>query len=137
MGTPEFRVQTSLDQEIFFQLAPNEQVGPVRAIKFEDLDSSLGSYDVDGDWRATIPRSSGLYQVMTQYQEMIDHARKVDPKNGGLPNAKATLIISQLQPHLVGVTLRITWDDVKKPGNTLSNELLVPVHQYGYPEGGE
>jgi ubiquinol-cytochrome c reductase cytochrome b subunit len=138
MGTPEFRVQTSADQEIFFQMAPTEQIGLVRAIPFKDLDSALGSYDVDGDWRASIPRSSGLYPVMEKYQEMVDHARKLSVDKGGLPNAKATLVISQLQPHLDGVTLRITWDNVKKPGSDpLSSELLVPVHEFGYPEGGE
>jgi hypothetical protein len=74
---------------------------------------------------------------MDEFQRLVDHARTVDPKKGGLPNAKATLVISQLQPHLRGVTLRITWDDVKKPGNILSNELLVPIHEFGYPNGGE
>jgi len=137
MGTPEFRVQTSLDQEIFYQLAPTEQVGAVRAVPFADLDGAIGTYDVDGNWRTKIPRSSGLYEVMNQYQQMVDHAKTVDPTKGGLPNAKATIQIVQLQPHLDGVTLTITWDNVQKPGTTLSNNVLVPVHQFGYPQGGE
>jgi quinol-cytochrome oxidoreductase complex cytochrome b subunit len=135
MGTPEFRVQTSLDQEIFYELAPSEAVGLVRAIPFQDL--TVGAYDADGDWRTQVPRSSALYHVMEEFQRLVDHAKTISPTKGGLPNAKATLVISQLQPHLRGVTLRITWDDAKKPGNTLSNELLVPVHEFGYPNGGE
>ena len=109
----------------------------MRAVKFSDLDGSLGSYDVDGDWATKIPRSSGLYAIMTQYKQMVDHARTVDPSKGGLPNAKATLDITQLQPHLDGVTLTITWDNVAKPGTTLSNNVFVPVHEFGYPQGGE
>jgi hypothetical protein len=138
MGTPAYKVQTSLDQEIFHEMAPSEQVGLVRAIKYEDLAAAYGeSYDVDGDWRSTVPRTSGLWLVLEEFEKQIDHAREVSFEQGGLPNAKATLTVSQLQPHLAGVTLRITWDNTLRPDQPLTSELLVPVHEFGYPEGGE
>jgi hypothetical protein len=115
-------------------MAPSEAIGPVRAMPFEDI--TIGVYDVD-TWRAEnkIPRSSALFHVMEEFESQIQHARTVSIKKGGLPKAKALLIVSYLQPHLKGVTLRITWEDAA--GNPLSSELLVPVHENGYPEGGE
>ena len=134
MGTPAYKVQTSLDQEIFFHLAPPEQVGPIRAATFEDL--IIGEYNVD-TWReaGNIPRSSDLYLLMEEYEALVKHARSVTIKLGGLPKAEATLVVSYLQPHLKGVTLRISWQGAS--GEELSSEVLVPVHEHGYPEGGE
>lgn len=135
MGTPAFLVQTSLDQEIFFELAPAEKVGLVRAVPYEEL--VLGDYSVDGDWRRQIPRSSELWQVMRRYEREVEHARQVSPELGGLPGAEAFLVITQMQPDLKAVTLRITWDDPNNPGERLSSEQLVPVHRDSYPGGGE
>jgi hypothetical protein len=72
---------------------------------------------------------------MEEFEQMVKHARTVTVKQGGLPKADATVIISYLQPHLKGVTLRITWQGAS--GEELSSEVLVPVHEHGYPEGGE
>ncbi|HEC24327.1 MAG TPA: cytochrome bc complex cytochrome b subunit [Chloroflexi bacterium] len=134
MGTPKFLVQTSLDQEIFFELAPSEKVGLVRAVPYDEL--IIGAYNVD-DYETSVPRSSGLWRVMRRYSRMIEHARQTPPEQGGLPNAEAFLIVEQLQPNLKGVILRITWDDPDNPGERLSAELLVPVHRDAYPLGGE
>lgn len=134
MGTPAFLVQTSLDQEIFHELAPAEQVGLVRAVPYDEL--LIGSYSVD-DYQVTVPRSSGLYRVMREYARLVEKARNTPASEGGLPNAEAFLVVEQLQPDLKGVFLRITWDDPNNPGQRLSNELLVPVHADAYPGGGE
>jgi ubiquinol-cytochrome c reductase cytochrome b subunit len=134
MGTPAFLVETSRDQEIFYELAPPEQVGLVRAVPYEEL--LIGSYSVD-DYQTTVPRSSGLYRVMREYARLVNEARNTPASEGGLPNAEAFLVVEQLQPDLKGVFLRITWDDPNNPGQRLSNELLVPVHADAYPGGGE
>ncbi len=134
MGTPAFLVETSRDQEIFYKLAPPEQVGLVRAVPYEEL--LIGSYSVD-DYQTTVPRSSGLYRVMREYARLVNEARNTPASEGGLPNAEAFLVVEQLQPDLKGVFLRITWDDPNNPGQRLSNELLVPVHADAYPGGGE
>ncbi len=136
MGTPAFLVQTSLDQEILFELAPSEKVGIVRAVPYDELEGLLGTAVSVDDYEGTIPRSSQLWQVMRRYERLIEHARHVPAADGGLPNAEAFLVITQLQPDLVGVTLRITWDDQINPGQRLANEQLVPVHRHAYPGGG-
>lgn len=136
MGTPAFLVQTSLDQEIFHELAPTEKTGLVRAVPYPELQALVGVAVTTDDWQQLIPRSSKMWGVMREYEHLVERARVTTVENGGLPNAEASLIVSQLQPDLVGVTLRITWDDVNNPGERLSNELLVPVHRDGYPGGG-
>ncbi len=136
MGTPAFLVQTSLDQEILFELAPSEKVGLVRAVPYNELEALVGTAMTTENYEEIVPRSSRLWRVMREYEELVDHARGVPFDEGGLPNAEATLVISQLQPDLVGVTLRLVWDDEDNPGSTLSNNVLVPVHRDGYPAGG-
>lgn len=136
MGTPAFLVQTSLDQEIFYALAPSERVGLVRSVPYAELEALVGTAVSTDDYEQVIPRSSRMWKVMREYERLVDHARNTLAEHGGLPNAEAFLIITQLQPDLVGVTLRITWDDVNNPGRRLSNELLVPVHRNAYPKGG-
>ena len=136
MGTPAFLVQTSLDQEIFFELAPSEKVGLVRAVPYEELEALVGTALTTEDFESTVPEGSELWHVMAEYRDLVDEAREVPFDQGGLPNAEANLVISQLQPDLVGVTLRLVWDNEDVPGETLTNEVLVPVHRDAYPEGG-
>lgn len=140
MGTPHFLVQTSKDQEIFFELAPDEKIGLVRSVPYEELNALIGTsmsvnqHD-ENYWQHIVPRSSKLWDVMETYEEEVFQARLLPADLGGLPNAEGFLVINQLQPDLVGVTLRITWDDVQHPGETLSSEKLVPVPKGAYPEG--
>jgi ubiquinol-cytochrome c reductase cytochrome b subunit len=136
MGTPAFLVQTSLDQEILFELAPTEKIGLVRAIPYTELEAVVGTALTTEDYSDTVPSGSELWNVMHEYQERVDRARETPADEGGLPNAEAFFVINQLQPELVGVTLRITWDDPGNPGQRLTNEVLVPVHEDAYPAGG-
>jgi len=105
-------------------------------VPYAELEALVGTAVSTDDYEQVIPRSSRMWKVMREYERLVDHARNTLAEHGGLPNAEAFLIITQLQPDLVGVTLRITWDDVNNPGRRLSNELLVPVHRNAYPKGG-
>jgi len=156
MGTPAFAVQTSLDQEILFELAPTEKVGAVRAVPYDELvygafcvdDASCAAFN-EGlpcgtapdacakPYEDNVPRSSELYGVMEEYARLVDHARNTDSKRGGLPNATAYLIVRQMQSNLKAVTLRIVWDDPNDSTRKLTNEQLVPVHRNAYTTGGE
>ncbi len=128
MGTPAFLVQTSADQEILFELAPGEKVGPLRRVPYEELEALVGTAVSVDDYEETIPRSSRLWHVMEEYEEMVHEARE----EGELENAEAFLVINQLQADVVGVTLRITWDGADGPQ---SNELLVPIQEHAFAFG--
>jgi len=132
MGTPAFLVQTTLDQEILFEIAPSEREGMIQRVPYDEL--ILGAYNVD-DWEESLPRSSGLWAVMRRYERLIDEARETPSSKGGLPNAEAFLVIDQLQANVKGVTFRITWDNPENPSERLSTELLVPIHEDAYPHG--
>ena len=75
MGTPAFLVQTTLDQEILFEIAPSEREGMIQRVPYDEL--ILGAYNVD-DWQGDLPRSSGLWAVMRRYERLIDEARGID-----------------------------------------------------------
>jgi ubiquinol-cytochrome c reductase cytochrome b subunit len=132
MGTPAFLVQTTLDQEILYEIAPAEREGMIHRVPYDEL--IVGAYSVD-DWEESLPRSSGLWGVMRRYERLIDEARETPASAGGLPNAEAFLVVEQLQANLKGVTFRITWDNPENPAERLSTELLVPIHEDAYPHG--
>ena len=159
MGTPAFLVQTSLDQEIFFELAPGEKVGEVRAVPYDEL--VQGRYCVD-DESCTIlnerlecvggkaegcfipftapdgiARSTEFYDVMEHYLHMVEEAREVAVANGGLPNAVAGLTVETVQANLKGVDLIIVWDNQNNPSEPLESILYVPIHRDAYALGGE
>lgn len=137
MGTPFFLVQSSLDQEIYFKLAPLEKVGDLHRVPYDDLYAviPMGAIDVlEGDWEEEIPESSGLYHALEVYKEEVEEASEVPLDRGGLPEAQATLQVVETQPKLVTVNLQIVW--VGSDGNPIQSDLSVPIHEYGYAAGG-
>lgn len=137
MGTPAFLVQSTLDQEIFHELAPGEKVGLLRQVDYRDLQAAipLGVIDVD-NFEEVVPRSSELWPLMEEFKEELDKARETPVERGGLPNAIGTLEVYQMQSDVVGINLFITWDNPAQPDQPFESKLLVPVHEAGYPEGG-
>jgi ubiquinol-cytochrome c reductase cytochrome b subunit len=154
MGTPAFAVQTSRDQEIFFELSPTEKPGLIQEVPYNEL--LIGTYCTDEEsceafnegkdcsaepnpcaelYTEALPLTSKLYHVMEEYEHMVARARDLPVDQGGLPNAIATMSVRQIQAHLKGVTMAITWDNQNDPSKPLSNSQLVPVHQDGYLSG--
>ncbi len=131
MGTPDFLVQSSLDQEILFELAPTEKPGLVRLIPYEELEAAieLGTISV-ADYRNVVPRGTELYEVMHEFEMMLEHAREVPLEKGGLPNAEGFLTVNRIQTDMVAVDLVLTWDD--GAGGRQSAEQFVPVHRDAY-----
>jgi len=120
MGTPDFAVETSPDQEIMFEMAPSTKVGLVRAIPYEDL--VPGAYSTE-DYESTVPGDAPeLLAVMEEYAHLVEEAQEE------LPNAVGFMVIDQMQADLRGVTLRLVWDDPTQSSGQNSNVQLVPVH---------
>jgi hypothetical protein len=126
MGTPEFGVVTSPDQEIMFEMAPSAKVGHVRAIPYDEL--VPGAYSTE-DYETSVSEDDtpDLYAVMEEYAHMVEDAQDE------LPNAEGFMIIDQAQADLRNVTLRIVWDDSEQSSGQNSATQLVPVHaEAGY-----
>lgn len=89
--------------EVGQALIPQEGVGPVRAIPYDELVE--GSYDlstVDPDTVAE--ESPRLGEVLEEYEQLIAEFRDE------LPNGNGVMVIEPWQDDLKKVTLRITWD---------------------------
>lgn len=133
MGLPEYGIQTPAATRIIQDLAPEEGIGPLREVPFDQL--RVGVYEV-GD---TIPRNlcpdepagcPELTGVFAEFSERINSAAKneqLEPYQR-LPNAQAVMLIEDWQHDLRKVTLRILWDDVAS-GQPKSYERHVFLHR--------
>jgi ubiquinol-cytochrome c reductase cytochrome b subunit len=103
MGTPHFGIETPAATRIVQDMAPEEGLGPLRAIPFDQLEP--GAYQVGQTDPTTLPHELG--RVFAEYESQVDEAAKA----GKLPNAQAFLVIEEWQADLKKVTPRIIWTD--------------------------
>ncbi len=89
--------------EIGQTLIPQEGVGPVRAMPYEDL--IVGTHDLATlDWATLEEQSPKLADILKEYEHLLEEEKD------DLPNANGVMVIEQWQENLKKVTLRITWD---------------------------
>jgi quinol-cytochrome oxidoreductase complex cytochrome b subunit len=153
MGSPEYAVETSGDQEIAQALAPMEGVGPARAIPFDDM--VPGTYHTDAleDAAAAaslttqyedqgrdmarftispVPEDApGLLSVMEEFNHMFDEWGQ------HLPNAWGALMIQDWQEGLKRVEIYIEWDQpLMEDGEVVMDEqgnLVLATDEDGNP----
>lgn len=117
MGTPRFGVTAPPAVEIAQEFIPEERVGPVRQIPFDQL--AGGPYDTE---TFVLPASpSRLEQVFAAFKARVEDQRE-------LPEGQGVMVIEDWQEGLKKITLRITW---KKPDKEEreSFEKSVYVHR--------
>jgi hypothetical protein len=102
-GLPQFGIETPAATRIMQDLAPEEGIGELRAIPYDEL--VAGTYVVGETDPETLPPNLGA--VFAEYSERIHLAEEL----GDLPNAEAVMVIEDWQTDLKKVTLRILWDD--------------------------
>jgi ubiquinol-cytochrome c reductase cytochrome b subunit len=103
MGTPQFGIETPAATRIVQDLAPEEGLGPLRAIPFDQLEP--GVYEVGKTDPTTLPRE--LARVFVEFESRVNEAADA----GKLPNAQAVIVIEDWQANLRKVTPRIVWTD--------------------------
>jgi ubiquinol-cytochrome c reductase cytochrome b subunit len=103
MGTPQFGIETPAATRIVQDLAPEEGLGPLRAIPFDQLEP--GVYEVGKTDPTTLPRE--LARVFVEFESRVNEAADT----GKLPNAQAVIVIEDWQANLRKVTPRIVWTD--------------------------
>jgi ubiquinol-cytochrome c reductase cytochrome b subunit len=144
MGTPAFHIQTPAATRILQDMAPEEGLGPLRAVPFDQL--VPGTYQVaeeapkelcpglnrGPDVAAGCP---DLTQVFSEYTALVNRAAQDTtlPKFERLPNAQAVMVIEDWQKDLRKITMRIIWDDVDT-GKEKTYDKSVYLHRY---HGGE
>ncbi len=119
-GLPRFGIETPAATRIMQDLSPEEGIGPLRAVPFEEL--VPGTYTVNETDPETLPPH--LADVFQQFSDDVNAAEA----RGDLPNAEALMIIEEWQTDLQKVTLRILWDDPES-GERKTQEHLYFLHR--------
>jgi len=133
MGLPQYGIQTPAATRIIQDLAPEEGIGPIRAVPYDQL--RVGVYEVSD----TIPKNlcpdlntgcPEFTRVFAEFSERVNEAatnEHLQPYQR-MPNANAVLLVEDWQTDLRKVTLRIVWDDVTS-GESKTYERHLFIHR--------
>ncbi len=110
MGLPQYGIETPAATRIIQDLAPEEGLGELRSIPFEELQP--GIYQVNGDMPDELCPDllwgcHTLEAVFAEFSERVHQAEQA----GKLPDVEAVLVIEEWQADLMKVTPRIIWTD--------------------------
>lgn len=111
MGTGVWGVAAPAPVELVQEFIPEEGVGKVRAIPYEQL--TLGSFDTDNP--STYP-SGELGQIMHEMEEAVTRESAVPDNN--FFNGKINVTIEQWQTNLKRFTVTVMWDEVPEGSST-------------------
>ena len=108
MGLPGYGIETPAATRIIQDLAPQEGLGELRAIPYEEL--RPGVYEINKTPAVNLCPEldygcTHLEAVFAEYTERVNLAEEA----GKLPEAEAFMIIEDWQANLRKVTLRIQW----------------------------
>jgi quinol-cytochrome oxidoreductase complex cytochrome b subunit len=120
MGTPQFGIETPAATRIVQDMAPEEGLGPLREIPYDELEP--GAYQVGQTDATTLPRE--FAQVFVAFENRVKEAEDT----GRLPDAQAFLIIEEWQADLKKVTPRIIWNDPES-GEEKTYERHIFLHR--------
>jgi ubiquinol-cytochrome c reductase cytochrome b subunit len=127
MGTPEYLIETPPGTRIVQDLAPEEGVGPLRAIPFYQLQPGVYEANVTPAANMCPEIDFGcpeLEKVFAEFTRRINLA----VEEGKMVDARAVMIIEPWQPDLVRVTPRIMWND-PRDGSPKSYEHDIYLHK--------
>jgi len=117
MGLPQYKIQMPAATRILQDMAPEEGVGPMRLVPFEQLQT--GVYEVgEGAPKELCPDIDfgcpELTAAFAEFSERVNHAATAEnlASYERLPNAEAVMVIEDWQVDLKKITLRVLWDDV-------------------------
>jgi ubiquinol-cytochrome c reductase cytochrome b subunit len=127
MGLPEYGIETPAATRIIQDLAPEEGLGELRAIPFDQLQP--GIYEVNRtDPEKMCPDllwgCPELEAVFLEYSERVNLASE----EGDLPEVEALLVIEDWQADLKKVTPRILWTDAES-GDRKTYEQHIFLHR--------
>jgi hypothetical protein len=130
MGTPGFGTAWAPAETVVQAILPEEGTGPVRALPWDALQA--------GEWDTRTYRIStagpALRQVMAGTEQLIrqEHSQATSQGTTGLPAGYGKLVISDWQPGLKKVSLRIFWQPAEVPQQVF--EKTVFIQQDGYAD---
>jgi quinol-cytochrome oxidoreductase complex cytochrome b subunit len=142
MGSPEFRVESSADQEIFQELLPQEGHSVLLEVPYEDLEEGEWSpgQEVNGNAHLTLALEE-FEETMNRYSCNLTGTRWKDdctieePETAdgertysnnftahAIPDATATMVVEMEQHNMKRVTLHVVADDPANAGEILVDQ---------------
>jgi ubiquinol-cytochrome c reductase cytochrome b subunit len=119
MGTPLYGIETPAAVRIIQDLAPEEGIGSLRAVPYDQLEP--GVYEVGVTDPTALPPELGL--VFVEFENQVLEAEEA----GKLPDALAVIVIEDWQSDLRKVTPRIVWTDLES-GEQKTYEKHIFLH---------
>ncbi|RPI32746.1 MAG: cytochrome bc complex cytochrome b subunit [Chloroflexota bacterium] len=132
MGTPAYRIQTPPATRIVQDLAPEEGLGPLRAVPYDQLVPGVYEIGVTNPEEICPDIDFGCPELQAVFEEFGDRVNEAK-ESGSLPNAQAVLVIEDWQQNLRKVTPRIIWNDAAS-GESRTYERHIYLHK---DRGGE
>lgn len=127
MGTPEYLIETPAATRIIQDLAPEEGLGELRAIPYEQLVPGfyeVGVTDTDEMCSELLWGCPALITVFEEYSEKVVTAEEENK----LSEVQALLVIEEWQEGLKKVSPRIIWTD-SESGNKRTYEKHIYLHE--------
>jgi ubiquinol-cytochrome c reductase cytochrome b subunit len=154
MGSPEFRVESSPDQEVYQELLPQEGQSKILAVPYDDL--KVGSFDPSD---STTGQPRALARALDEYHASMDrYSCNLNEKfwsdecrpehdaggnvvrysntftNDAIPDATATMTVEQNQFDVKKITLRIDWVDFRSGDPAFTERVAYRQVDSGYEE---
>jgi quinol-cytochrome oxidoreductase complex cytochrome b subunit len=122
-GTPAFGIESDPATRIIQDLAPEEGIGPLREVPFDQLQTGVYEVNKTKPVKMCPTMDFGcpdLEKVFAEYSSRINE----QVAEGNLQNVQAVLIIEDWQQNLKKITPRIVWTD---NGQTKSYERHIYI----------
>jgi len=130
MGTPQYGIESDAATRIVQDMAPEEGLGPLREVPFDQLQNGVYEVNVNQPVRMCPNMDFGcpaLEELFASYTARINEATD----EGRLQDTKAVLEVVDWQKDLKKVTPRIIWTE---DGQSKTYEKHIFIHRY---HGGE
>lgn len=126
MGQPTWGIETPAAQEIGQEFIPEEGVGPVRELPYDQLQP--GVYNT---MQFTLPaRPNQFERTFAEFKARVETEKK-------LPGAQGFWVIEDWQDGLKKLTLRIVWEEPGRKKEDTTFDKVVYLHRDSGYSGGE
>jgi len=110
MGTPFYAIETPAATRILQDLAPEEGVGQLRAVPYEQLQPGIYETNVTPTSDLCLDIPYGCPELESLFAEFTDRVNQAE-EEGKLSDAQGIMVIEEWQANLKKITMRIIWTD--------------------------